>query len=405
MKVVTNILAGPLSYLRVLDMSSFVAGPYCARILAGLGAEVIKIEEPYRGDIARKHGPFIGDTEHIEGSCLFSYLNSGKKSITLDIRSSEGNEILSRLIQSAGVLIESLGPKQKENMPISSDEWMKSNPELIITSISNFGNNGPKYQRLATELTLLAEGGYLFLGGKPDKEPLKPYGYLGQYTGGLQAAVATLAALLQRRITGRGQLIDISLQESVAFLMNDAVPAYDHFGSIYSRQGSRVASSDHYGNYSGNVLPCKDGYVFVAIGQNPQMASFLMGEEKFDSPEFWKKSSQYADEIDAICIRWLQYRTREQATTEAQEVNLVIAPVYTLDEVLDNPQLRSRGIFRSVVSPRGSYTTLPALPFRMAHAPLLNLNPPLLGEHNFDILSQIGVGHEDVARLARMGII
>ena len=405
MKKPTIISAGPLSHLRVLDMSTFVAGPYCARLLAGLGAEVIKIEEPVCGDLSRQCGPFIGDVPHNEGSALFSYLNGGKKSVTLDIKCIEGKQILEKLIRSSGVIIESLGPRRKAEMQISNDLWMNINPELIITSITNFGNTGPKCGRPATELTLLAEGGYLFLGGKSGQEPLKPHGYQGHYTGGLQAAIATLTALFHRRITGKGQTIELSLQEAVAFLMNDAAPVYVQSGVIYRRYGSRVATSDFYKHYSGNLLPCKDGYVFVAIGQNPQMAAFLMSEPRFERPEFWDESSNNADEIDDVCIRWLQKRTREQATLEAQEVGLAIAPAYTLEELLDNPHLRERKIFNDALSERGNFTTLPALPFSMTHGSILNLNPPSLGEHNHEVLSQVGIRQEDLSRLKSIGVL
>ena len=397
----------PLDHLRVLDLSTLVAGPYCTRLLAGLGAEVIKVEEPGLGDPTRSVGPFFGDVPDPEGSALFSYLNGGKQSITLDPRNASGRGLLDDLIRKVDIVVESFAPHTMDTLGMSHAHWQEIRSNLIITSITYFGQSGPDKERPASELTLQAEGGYLYTSGDPAREPLKPYGYQAQQVGGMQAGLATLAAVFYRRFTGKGQIIDVSLQECVAFLLDDAIPWYSYFGVPYRRHGSRVSPSAVRRNYSGNLLPCKDGYVFAAAAQNPQMAAFLFQEPKFESSEYWESAVEHADEIDEICTNWLRNRTREEAFQEAQELNLVIAPVNTIAEVLENPQLASTEAFVETSSPRGKFVSLPGVPFRVSDSVSSpNVRPPSLGEHNHKVFGDLlGLSEAELGELKSAGVV
>ena len=400
-------MASPLAHLRVLELSNQVAGPYCTRLLAGLGAEVIKVEAPGQGDPARHVGPFFGDIPHQEGSALFSFLNAGKQSVTVDLQQDTGRKLLEDLLSNVDIVVESFPPHQRETLGLSHERWQEIKPNLIITSITNFGQTGPDRDRPASELTLQAEGGYLFTSGDPKREPLKPHGYQAQQVGGLQAALATLGAVFYRRFTGKGQIIDVSLQECVAFLLDDAIPWYSYFGVPYSRHGSRVSPSALRGNYSGNLLPCKDGYVFAAAAQNPQMAAFLFNEAKFESSEYWEHAIDHADEIDEVCTNWLRDRTRAEAFEEGQGLNLVIAPAQTISEVLENHHLASRNAFVQTDSPRGDFMTLPGVPFRTSTLSTAeDVRPPSLGEHTDRVFKDLlGLSDTEIDSLRGAGVV
>ena len=400
-------MPAPLANLRVLELSNRVAGPYCTRLLAGLGAEVIKVEGPGKGDPTRHVGPFFSDVPHLEGSALFTYLNGGKQSITLDLENDNGRRLLEDLLSSFDIVVESYTPHKRDALGLSHDRWQEIKPNLIITSITNFGQTGPYKDRPASELTLQAEGGYLYTSGDPSREPLKPHGYQAQQVGGLQAALATLSAVFYRRFTGKGQIIDVSLQECVAFLLDDAIPWYSYFGEPYRRHGSRVSPSAVRGNYSGNLLPCKDGYVYAAAAQNPQMAAFLFKEPKFESSEYWEHAIDHADEIDEVCINWLKDRTRQEAFEEGQELNLVIAPAHTISEVLENPQLESRHTFVKTKSPKADFVTLPGVPFRMSNPPTAeDVRPPSLGEHTDKVFKELlGLSEAEIDSLRTAGVV
>ena len=400
-------MPAPLAYLRVLELSNKVAGPYCTRLLAGLGAEVIKVEEPGNGDPTRHLGPFFGDVPHLEGSALFSYLNAGKQSVTLDLQIEKGRGILEDLLSSVDIVVESFTPHERDALGLSHKRWHEIKPNLIITSITNFGQTGPYKDRPSSELTLQAEGGYLYTSGDPSREPLKPHGYQAQQVGGLQAALATLSAVFHRRFTGKGQIIDVSLQECVAFLLDDAIPWYSYFGEPYRRHGSRVSPSAVRRNYSGNLLQCKDGYVYTAAAQNPQMAAFLFEEPKFESSEYWEHAIDHADEIDEISTNWLKDRTRQEAFEEGQGLNLVIAPAHTISEVLENPQLLSRDTFVKTKSPKAGFVSLPGVPFRISNPPTAEgVRPPTLGEHTDRVFKDVlGLNDTEIADLRRVGIV
>ena len=401
------LAAGPLAHLRVLDLSSLIAGPYCTRLLAALGAEVIKVEEPFGGDPTRHVGPFFGDIPDPEGSAVFSFLNAGKQSVTLDLQDVTGRRMLEELLPRVDIVVESFPPLRRASLGLSHDRWQEIRPDLIITSITYFGQSGPDKDRQASELTLQAEGGYLYTSGDPTREPLKPYGYQAQQVGGLQAALATMAAVFHRRITGKGQMIDVSLEECVAFLLDDGIPWYSYFGEPYRRQGSRVSPTAVRLNYAGNLLPCKDGHVFAAAAQNPQMAAFLFQEPKFESSGYWERAYYNRDEIDEVCANWLQHRTREEAFQEGQELNLVIAPVHTIAEVLENPQLAAREAFIETSSPRGNFVSIPGVPFRMATSKTpQDVRPPSLGEHNRKVFGDLlGLSEPELVDLSNAGIV
>ncbi|PIU54927.1 MAG: hypothetical protein COS88_06115, partial [Chloroflexi bacterium CG07_land_8_20_14_0_80_51_10] len=243
----------PLSDLRILDLSQYVSGPYCTKLLADFGAEVIKIESPNGGDISRRCGPFPGDIPDPEQSGLFLHLNTNKKSITLDLRTEAGDKLFKQLISKTDVLVENSGPSAMDY-----ESLQDLNPSLILTSISYFGQDGPYCDWRGADIVAQALGGIMKLTGLPDREPLKIAGPQAEYQAGLNAAVATMTALYLRDETGRGQHIDISVIEVLASILEGALLSYTYDGTLRERDGAR-----HPTIHPSTILPCKDGYIHV----------------------------------------------------------------------------------------------------------------------------------------------
>ena len=250
-----------LGHIRILDCSQFVAGPYCAKLLADLGAEVIKVEPP-GGDVARRRGPFWHDVPSAETSGLFLYLNTGKLGVTLDLGKASGRDILRRLAGEAGILVEDFPPGTLEGWGLGYESLCQNNHSLIMTSITPFGQSGPYCDYKAYYLNSFHSGGegYLTPGWAPEfieRPPLRVGNYVGEYVSGLSAAVATLSALYRQRATGVGQHIDISKQEALIALNPSELNMYPNYGLVASR-ASRVLRF-------GGLLPCRDGYIEVSI--------------------------------------------------------------------------------------------------------------------------------------------
>ncbi|MCA9856198.1 MAG: CoA transferase, partial [Dehalococcoidia bacterium] len=211
-------MEGPLEGVRVLDLSEYIAGPYCARFLAGFGADVIKVERP-GGDPIRRWGPFKDGSVDVEAGALHLYLNQGKRSITLDLETEDGRSVLRELIATADILVESARPGELHEIGFGYEDVRAINPGLIYTSITPFGQTGPYSQFNAWEITFYALSGQMHITGEADKEPLKNGGYLGQYGAGQNAYVATLAAFWERSFSEQGQHIDVSMHECLTSLL------------------------------------------------------------------------------------------------------------------------------------------------------------------------------------------
>ncbi|MGH7860606.1 MAG: CaiB/BaiF CoA transferase family protein, partial [Candidatus Dormibacteraceae bacterium] len=250
---------GALAGFRVVDLSQDVAGPYCTKLLAGLGARVIKVEPPGSGDPSRRSGPAGAGEQNLETSPSFLYLNTGKESVTLDLDLPDGRAVLERLLVDADVLVESFPPGRLATLGLGDEPLHRLNPRLVITSITNFGQTGPYRDYKADEINLLALGGLLFITGEPDQPPLRMGGRLCQYTAGQNALIGTLAALLARRQTGRGQQVDVSIMETVMAILEGAITHWSYHQELRGRAGT--AATAGWGIY-----PCKDGFVAAVSG-------------------------------------------------------------------------------------------------------------------------------------------
>ena len=215
---------GILQGLRVLDLGSLVSGPFCAKLMADYGADVIKVEPPDLGDVARRSGPFVGDDPHPDKSVQFLYLNSNKRGITLDLASSSGRAILEGLVHQADVLVENFSPTESESLGLDYDSLESVNPNLVVTSITPFGQSGPYRDFSATDIVTCAMSGLMYHSGDSDREPLRNALDQSFYVSGANGAAATLAALFQRLTTGEGQHVEVSIVECLASHLVQAVP-------------------------------------------------------------------------------------------------------------------------------------------------------------------------------------
>ena len=276
-------MPGLLEGVKVVDFTHYFAGPYCTKLLATLGAEVIKIERPGSGDPIRNLPPFASQRLPVESGAWFLYLNTSKKSVTLDLKSEKGKEIALKLISGADILVENFAPGVMERLGLDYKTLSAINPALVMTSISNYGQTGPYRDWKAAEINLYATGGLMNITGEPDQPPLKEGAPLAQLGAGQNAFVATMTALLHAEDTGEGQYIDLAIAEYATNVLENALMQYSYSGVEFTRVGNRG-----YGRAAWGIYPCQDGFVGIIAGpdQNwPEVANIMESQELAD-PRF-----------------------------------------------------------------------------------------------------------------------
>jgi len=409
-----------LAALRVLDLSEGVAGPYCTKLLADYGAEVIKIERPGRGDPARRHGPFgsaqgkpfADDQPHPERSALFLYLNTNKKGITLDITQSTGARLLRRLIAVSEVIVESYPPGYLADLGLGYATLSALKPRLVMTSITPFGQSGPYSSYRATNLTAFAAGGQMSLTGEPDREPLKNGGYQAEYQAGLHAFAATAVAAVSADATEVGQHVDISAMECQASVLELYLPFYAYLKRDFGQRRGNVPSA------MVGIYPCQDGHIGIHCMPRhwPALAKLMQREDLLEDERFRDayRRLQHNDELEAIVRPWAAGQRRKEVYQKAGAVRAPLAFVHTLQDLLDSPQLQERRYFQEIDHPQAGRLTYPGPPFRPGGVPLRQAQgrlwqagrAPLLGEHNVDIYcGELGLSREELGILRASGII
>ena len=399
--------------MKVLEYANFIAGPYCGKLLADLGAEVIKVEKPVVGDEARQYGPFPQDLPHPEQSGLFLYLNTNKLSITLNAEAATGVNILKELLKESDIFIEDNPPAVMEGLGLDYANLQKVNPGIIMVSITPFGQSGPYRDYKGYAINCSALGGQSVCAGEPGREPLTPPLSLGHYQSGAAGAVAALAALFARELTGKGQQADISEAQVWATLhTGNQVSAFVMHGLRRMRWGHRTP-----GVYPYTILPCQDGYMSMIAIQGYQWKRFLelMGDGEVpdwyaNDPRFKDRreiSLKYADEMDALLAPWLMSHTKEEIYSLCRERRIPFAPVKNIKEVVNDPHLEVREYFVEVEHPATGPLKYPGAPYKLSQTPWKVDNPaPLLGEHNEEVYCQrLGYSREELSQLRRGGVI
>ena len=408
---------GALTGLKVLDFTHYVAGPYCTKLLADFGAEIIKVEPP-SGDGARRIGPFPADVPHPEKSGLFLHLNTNKRGIVIDLKRPESGELVSRLAGWADIVVENFRPGVADRLGIGYDTLATANPDLIYTSISNFGQTGPYRDYRGSEIVFYGMGGEMHSTGLADREPLKLGGNVGLYQAGAVAAVATMGATLAGAFTTSnqdddaiGQHIDVSILETQLGSVDrrqSALLAYQYTGELSHRPASGGS-----GGFPNAVYPCSDGY-FQINGSRmyfPRAVAMLGDPPELTTDRWQDPSSQgnpsMQDEFESEhFLPWLLARTRAEAWQAAQENRVLSGPINAMSDIDVDPSFNSRGVFTEAEHPTAGSLRYPGRPFMMDRSPWqLRRTAPLLGQHSAEILGELGYADAQIRALVDSGLV
>jgi crotonobetainyl-CoA:carnitine CoA-transferase CaiB-like acyl-CoA transferase len=395
------------SKIKVLDLTQGIAGPYCTKLFGAFGAEVIKVEKPGEGDISRAMGPFPDNKYDIEKSGTFYYLNTNKKSITLDLKSQQGIAICKKILKDVNVLVESFAPGGLTKLGLNRKILKEINPSLVVTSISAFGKTGPYRNYRSNNITSSALGGAMYVmrpGTHPKMRPVVQGGFQAEYSTGLLSYIATVAALIGKAESGKGISVDIAMMDSVATTLMGHVTEYSYLG--LSRRTNPFAI---HGYPNGNSVPCKDGWISLipGIGGAPNLPFLIEKPELQDNRLFTETQARMAEpeKFDALLDPWLMDHEKWEISTTAQELRLAITPVLSPRELFADPQLQAREFFETVEHPFLGKVTSPGSPAKFSGTPWQAGRAPLLGEHNLEILSQFGFTQKEIKRLKKIRVI
>ena len=394
---------GPLHGVRVLDLSRVLAGPYCTMFLGDLGADVVKVEQPGSGDDTRNWGPPFQGGE----SAYFLCVNRNKRSVTLDLKTPDGMELLRRLALEADVLMENFRPGTLAGWGLSEAEVRRQNPRLIYAALSAFGASGPMKDRPGYDLAVQAWGGLMSVTGPADGEPSKVGVAIIDVVAGLMLGKSIAAALYARERTGRGQRIETSLMEAeVASLVNA--------GSNYLVTGE---APGRWGNAHPNIVPYQsfataDGHLVVAAANEAIWTRFCQGVGKPElaaDPRFDTNAHRVEnrDALLAVLDRMFRARSQREWVELLNRIGVPCSPVQDIRQVFDSPQVREREMLREIDHPTAGKVRMAGLPVKFSETPAaIRLAPPLLGEHNDRVLEDwLGLDEADAAELRGRGVL
>lgn len=396
-------LPGPLQGIRVLDLTRVLAGPYCTMFLGDLGAEVVKIEQPGVGDDTRSWGPpFVGGE-----SAYFLCINRNKRSLSLDLKSDRGTELLRRLAESADVLVENFRPGTMDRFGLGEKDLRKANPRLIYASLSGFGADGPMRDWPGYDLIVQAWGGLMSITGAPDGEPTKVGVAIIDIVAGLMLGKTIVAALFARERHGIGQKIETSLLEAeVACLINT--------GSNYLLGGKIPA---RWGNAHPSIVPyqsfkTRDSFLVVGVASEGIWRRFchvIERPELADDARFAKNPERVEHRAELISVLTDLFLERDTSTwiTLLGDAGIPCAPVQTIDQVFGSPQVHHREMLVQVQHPTAGTLPMAGLPVKLSATPAsIRLAPPLLGQHSEEVLQAwLGMDEDAVANLKSAGVI
>ena len=393
-----------LSGFRVLEMGGHVSAPFCARLLADYGADVIKIEPPGVGDESRRMGPFAGDDPHPDRSIPFLYLNTNKRGITLDPDTTAGARLLRELLDNADILVQNYPPDGRPEPLRDADRLAAQFPGLVVTSITPFGQTGPYRNHAATDIVAVAMSGLMYHSGDSDQEPLRNALNQSFYVAGINGAVATTAALFQRTGTGRGQRVDVSTMECLASHLVQAVPYYSYMGAIKGRRPVRGSGFEE-------LMPARDGYVIPSVqGSQPwSTVADLIGVPELQDERFASGTGriEHGEEIYDLLVRGLSEWDRKDLHRASGERRLVFGMAQDAGDLYECPHLRERGFFRNVDHPVAGEIDYPGMGPRLSGMDYeVRMPAPLLGQHNGEIYGdELGRSTNELAQLRALGVI
>ena len=399
----------PLSHLKVIDFSRSAAGPFCAKLLADFGADVIKVEQPGVGDDARGLGPDPADPQSKERSPLFLYANTNKRGITLDLNIEAGREAFRKLVSNADVLIEDRTPGEMAAWGLSYDDLKRINANLIVTSITPFGQTGPysSYKTYHLNVFHASGQGYLLPMNSPNREraPVKGAGFIGEFDAGTSAAIATLAAVFWRGAGNTGQHVDVSKQHAVMHLEKSQLRRYLDDGVSPNRTGM--------GRLLETLVKGKDGnYVVIILSSQLQWTGLFEAMDRpawAAAPPFDTQAGRSANylQLRRNLQAWADNFTAEEMFHKIQGSRSACAPVYLAEHFVDSPQIASRDFLLDIDHPVVGTLKYPGRPFQFSNVGWQGTRAaPLLGQHNQEVLGdELGYTDSELAHLKASGAV
>ena len=398
---------GPLDGLLVLDITRVVAGPYCSMILADLGARVIKVEHPGDPDYVRDFPPFVGEGEQ-RFSAFFAQYNRHKQGITLNLKHEAGRALLKRLAARADVLVENFRPGTMERFGVGYETLRAENPRLVYAAISGFGQTGPNALKPGFDNSGQATGGLWSMNGYPDRPPVRVGTIVGDVSATLFAAIGVLAAVREAERTGQGQMIDVSQQDSVLALTENAVVKYTVDGEIAGPLGNEHPFVRPYGQF-----PCRDGHVFFG-GYNDKL--WALSCRKFGTPELAADpeidtmakrfdAEVYARRVKPVVEAWFRDRSKLELEAIAGD-DIPLCAVRNIKEVVEDPHIAARDMVVDVDYPQGRIGMF-GTPIKLSRT---QAEPrgraPRLGQHNAEVYADLlGIDADELERLREMGVV
>lgn len=407
-------MSGALSHIRVLDLSRILAGPWCSQILADLGAEVIKIERPAKGDDTRTWGPpYVKDPEGRDTTEAAYYMscNRGKKSVALDISRAEGQALVRQLAAKCDIVLENFKVGDLERYGLGYAQFKAINPGIIYCSITGFGQTGPYAQRAGYDFIIQGMGGLMSVTGERDElpggGPQKVGVAVTDLMTGMYSTVAVLAALAHRTRTGEGQYIDMALLDVAVAMMANMNMNYLTTGEPPKRWGNAHPNVVPY-----QVFACSDGHIILAIGNDSQFQKFceVAGAAPMAlDPRFSTNDARvrHRDILVPMIEPLMKQRAMGEWVAVLETAGVPCGPINKLDQVFANPQVQARGMRIDVPHPTAGRVPLVASPIKLsATPPTHDSAPPLLGQHTAEVLSElIGIGAAEIDRLRHSGIL
>jgi formyl-CoA transferase len=399
-----------LAGVRVVDLTQFEAGTSCTETLAWLGADVIKVEEPKRGDQGRAASSERAGVD----SYYFLLLNANKRSVTCNLKDPRGRELLCQLIQQADVFVENFSPGTIERLGFGYDEVSRLNPRIIYAQVKGFSKGSPYEKHLAFDMIAQAVGGAMSTTGEGDGRPLKPGPTIGDTGTGLHTAIGILAALYQRQTSGRGQRIEVAMQEAV---INFCRIAYSS-QLMWDKPAPRVGNRGVLGtNAPSEAYACKGGgpndycYIYTTRAANHHWERLLRVMERddlIDDPRFKDNTDRWKhkDEVDAVIAPWVAQRSKREVMEILGNAGVPAGAVYDTSELINDPFLQERGMFPTINHPVRGEMRMPGWPVKMSDSCVPVSSAPLLGQDNLHVYGQLlGYGAEQLEALKAQEVI
>ena len=392
----------PLEGIRVLDIGTMAAGPAAATLLADFGAEVIKIERPDGGDTLRNVGQMM------EGESLYWAVDArNKKSITIDFHKKEGQELYKQLVKKSDVVVENFRPGTMEKWNIGYETLKEINPQIILCSVSGYGQTGPYSKRIAYDRMGLAFSGLLYMSGFEDRIPVKPGLPMADYLTAVYAAFSIMLTLFHRKNTNKGQHIDLALYEAVYRWTEALTASYDKFGIIRERTGNI-----HHAGIGGHFVSSDNKYMVITGSNNAifkRLCIAMNKEELINDPRYdsHQKRVQHIEYINSLIAEWVSSNKCQDIVKICDEAGIPCSMMYNIKDIVEDPHYQARESFVNVKHPRLGDIRMPNVFPKLSESPgEIRSSGPLLGEHNNEIFNDIlGLSDEELKKLKEIGVI